>query len=327
MELHERSVSVYVNESYPHWEGQNMQKKKRVYITFYRFASDPEGRRRSRARWFTATDSPLEFISRNALVFIGSDGRRWETTRPSVLCICVRPELNVGSRGHILRIWHRFPAEDCTSLLLKHIFSSLYEALFFSTFNTSSTLKMYEAMRQWGSSGARPISPSIGSFSHLRSPFRQCLSLHSCRFHPSLFFPPTLFPVTKLAASLSICWFFLQRPCTCSHLLSCWPPLLPTPLYPTTSHPTPPLSPCALLSLSLLHSLSLSVTLPGRSWRTQPLCHSIHLSASQLCLQRAAQASFLLQGALKTPYSSPPPPSCYPSLWLTQRSAMSRALW
>lgn len=69
-------------------------------------------------------------------------------------------------------------------------------------------------------------------------------------------FPPTPFsPVTKLAVSLSICWFFLQWPCTCSHLLSCWPPLPPSPLL---NPPPPPL----LLSLHLPPSL-LNVMLPG----------------------------------------------------------------
>lgn len=80
--------------------------------------------------------------------------------------------------------------------------------------------------------------------SHLRShPFFCCFDLSLL---PPVF-PPTLFPVTKLAVSLSICWFFLQRPCTCSHLLSCWPPLLPTPPPPFIS-----------LSLSLSRSLPLS---------------------------------------------------------------------
>lgn len=85
--------------------------------------------------------------------------------------------------------------------------------------------------------------------SHLRSrPFFCCFDLSLL---PPVF-PPTPFPVTKLAVSLSICWFFLQRPCTCSHLLSCWPPLLPTP---------PPLY--LSLSLSPAPSLSLNTMLPG----------------------------------------------------------------
>lgn len=143
----------------------------------------------------------------------------------------------------------------------------------FLTHLLTSTLKIWSRVKTeamwWGSSGAQPISPaippsispSIGSFSHLCSPFLSfppspSIPAVSIRHSSLLFFPPTLFPVTKLAVFLSICWFFLQRPCTCSHLLSCWPPLLPTPLQPTTNHPTPPLSPCSLLSLSLLHSLS-----------------------------------------------------------------------
>lgn len=87
-----------------------------------------------------------------------------------------------------------------------------------------------------------------------------CSDPFFCCFDLSLLppvFPPTLFPVTKLAVSLSICWFFLQRPCTCSHLLSCWPPLLPI----SPPHP-PPLNSLSL-SLSLAPSLSLSAMLPG----------------------------------------------------------------
>lgn len=61
----------------------------------------------------------------------------------------------------------------------------------------------------------------------------QTLSLQLSPLPPSLpiSLPPFFFPVTKLAVSLSICWLFLQRPCTCSHLLSCWPPLLCAPPF------------------------------------------------------------------------------------------------
>lgn len=93
-----------------------------------------------------------------------------------------------------------------------------------------------------------PICPE---HSHL------CFDPAFCCFHLSLLFSlPPFFPVTKLAVSLSICWFFLQRPCTCSHLLSCWPPLLSSPLSP----------PIISLILSLLLSLPLSLLgamLPG----------------------------------------------------------------
>lgn len=71
-------------------------------------------------------------------------------------------------------------------------------------------------------------------------------------------FPPTFFfPVTKLAVSLSICWFFLQRPCTCSHLLSCWPPLSPSLISLSVS--LPPSSLSTMLPVPLLaHLASLS---------------------------------------------------------------------
>lgn len=98
----------------------------------------------------------------------------------------------------------------------------------------SSTL-LSKRIKNWWSLTARllsapaplllPLCPSTErSQSLLRSNF-SAVSMSPSSLLVSL---PPFFPVTKLAVSLSICWFFLQRPCTCSHLLSCWPPLSPS---------------------------------------------------------------------------------------------------
>lgn len=119
------------------------------------------------------------------------------------------------------------------------------------------------------------------------------LSVHSIRISASiLLFSPAVsissstlfslspfFPVTKLAVSLSICWFFLQRPSTCSHLLSCWPPLLSSPFSPLLLHLPPflPLSECdaarpipGSVSLSVIQSICRRVNFVY-SGRTKPL--------------------------------------------------------
>lgn len=110
-----------------------------------------------------------------------------------------------------------------------------------------------------------PICPE---HSHL------CFDPSFCCFHLSLLFSlPPFFPVTKLAVSLSICWFFLQRPCTCSHLLSCWPPLLSSPLSPPHY---------------LSHSLSpaLPSSLSARCDAARPVPGSVSLSVIQsICRQ------------------------------------------
>lgn len=103
-----------------------------------------------------------------------------------------------------------------------------------------------------------------------------CSDPFFCCFDPSLLppvFPPTLFPVTKLAVSLSICWFFLQRPCTCSHLLSCWPPLLPISPPPLTLSRSLPLSQRdaarpvpGSVSLSVIQSICRQVNFVYSGW-------------------------------------------------------------
>lgn len=113
---------------------------------------------------------------------------------------------------------------------------------------------------------------SVQSVSHLCSdPFFSAASISPSSL---LYFPShPFFPVTKLAVSLSICWFFLQRPCTCSHLLSCWPPLLSSPL-------SLPL----YLSLSLSPSRSLSLSAQCNAAR--PVPGSVSLSVIQsICRQ------------------------------------------
>lgn len=128
-----------------------------------------------------------------------------------------------------------------------HCFFTLHPALFIYIYTHTCTYTyMYIDIR-----------PSIcPEHSHLCSdPF----FLPFPSLPPPSFFPShPFFPVTKLAVSLSICWFFLQRPCTCSHLLSCWPPLLSSPLS------LPPLYLSLFLFLSPSLPLSpLGAMLPG----------------------------------------------------------------
>ena len=139
-------------------------------------------------------------------------------------------------------------------------------------------------------------------------PFLSILSIYPSRVFLSLlrsFFllfpslpPPSslpshpFFPVTKLAVSLSICWFFLQRPCTCSHLLSCWPPLLCP----------PPLS--LSFTLSLPPSL-LSAMLPG-PFLAQLASLSFNPSVGKSTLFTAGGPS--LFSSSRSAKAPPPPP-------------------
>lgn len=126
-----------------------------------------------------------------------------------------------------------------------HLSAPLYET------NTSNRGGLMQLQRLFAQRPAHPpFCPSIYPSRALSSLLRSFFLLLPSLPPPSSFPSHPFFPVTKLAVSLSICWFFLQRPCTCSHLLSCWPPL-----------PSSPLSP---LYLSL--SLFLSSSLPHSAW-------------------------------------------------------------
>lgn len=174
----------------------------------------------------------------------------------------------------------------CFSTFLLNLRVMQVSRLLSSSFRHLSSVSPFHFTRQTHQTWKVPDASQIAYLVRAQPYLSVCIFIQSILVSGSIYFfplqppsfPPTPFsPVTKLAVSLSICWFFLQWPCTCSHLLSCWPPLPPSPLL---NPPSPPFSPSPSLfakcdaarrtpgsvSLSVIQSICRQVNFVYSGW-------------------------------------------------------------